>query len=101
TANENSAPAKRNTATANENSAPAKRNTAHASRSTFSENRSALKEPRFQPETDSAPAPPVVHISIGRVELRAAPQPTAAPAPQRQLPPVSLSEFLKQQRGRR
>lgn len=61
-------------------------------------------EPRSRsqyPSREAAVAPeppqPTIRIHIGRVELRGAQLPAAAPP--RRLPPLSLGDFLKQQRG--
>lgn len=48
-------------------------------------------------------APPTIHVTIGRIEVRAAtPAPPAAPAPvrtQRAVPTLSLEDYLKQRNG--
>jgi hypothetical protein len=52
---------------------------------------------------ESGPAIPDVHVSIGRIELKAAPQP-APPAPSRassRRPHLSLSDYLARRRGGR
>jgi hypothetical protein len=50
----------------------------------------------------AAPPPPVIHVTIGRVEVRAAPpRPlAAAPAPRPAAPKLSLDEYLRSRRGR-
>jgi hypothetical protein len=52
-----------------------------------------------------ATAPPAVHVTIGRIEVRATPAaPPATPRPQAQAPvpaPMSLEEHLRQRTGGR
>jgi hypothetical protein len=47
------------------------------------------------------PAQPEVNITIGRVELRAAPPPPAPAAPMRTAPRVSLDDYLQSRGGPR
>jgi hypothetical protein len=55
-----------------------------------------------RPETAPAPAPPAIHVTIGRIEVRATPQraPALAPAPRPAAPKLSLDEYLRSRRGR-
>lgn len=48
----------------------------------------------------SLPAEPVVHVSIGRIEVRAAPAVTAAPRVRDAARPGSLDDYLRQRNGK-
>jgi hypothetical protein len=47
-----------------------------------------------------APPEPVVHVNIGRIEVRATPQAQTKREPQSKLPALGLDEYLKQFGGK-
>jgi hypothetical protein len=66
--------------------------------------REARREAQARAATAAAPEPPAVHVTIGRIEVRAVTSPAAGPAPRsrRHPTPLSLDEYLEQRRsGRR
>ena len=44
----------------------------------------------------AASAEPVIHVTIGRIEVRAAPAPKGASRERQAAPPVALDEYLRQ-----
>ena len=59
--------------------------------------------PLHETITESVLQPPTIHISIGRIEVRAVTPPTASirPKPRRAEPTLSLEDYLKHSRGGR
>lgn len=59
--------------------------------------------PRLEEPRETPSAAPTIQISIGRVEVRAAPapRPMPAPAPSRPTPSMSLDDYLNRSRGGR
>ena len=56
-------------------------------------------QPRPVADTDAPSAEPVVHVSIGRVEVRAV-TPAAPRAPARRNPAMTIDEYVSKRRGR-
>ncbi|MBD2357565.1 hypothetical protein H6G41_23615 [Tolypothrix sp. FACHB-123] len=66
------------------------------------ENDSQLTSKRELGNTQSSDAPPTVQVTIGRIEVRSAPAPTAPTANKKsssRQPSVSLQDYLKQRQG--